>query len=190
MRVVCGKYARVFWLQLSSLLGLKDKGEEKMVREFLWRKPPHRDLKLVVVHCSATPPSADIGVAEIRVWHTRDRGWQDIGYNFAIRRNGTIEGGRDLDNDGDYFEEIGAHVAGKNSISIGICMIGGVKQGNPNIAEDNFTDAQWKALRQLLRVCRADYPKATIHGHNEFANKACPSFDVQHELREGRLQGI
>jgi N-acetylmuramoyl-L-alanine amidase len=37
------------------------------------------------------------------------------------------------------------------------------------------------ALANLLDALMEMYPNATLHGHNEFANKACPSFDVQKE---------
>ncbi|TXH52790.1 MAG: lysozyme [Desulfurellales bacterium] len=144
---------------------------------------------MIILHCSATKPTMDIGAKEIRKWHTDKppvgRGWQDIGYHFVIRRNGVVEDGRDLDGDGDIFEEVGAHTVGYNANSIGICMIGGIDAaGKP---ESNFTAEQWKALPRLLRVIKAKFPKATIHGHNEFAAKDCPSFDVQKWLKENPL---
>lgn len=148
-----------------------------------------RIISLIIIHCSATKPDMDIGAKEIRVWHTapepQGRGWKDIGYNWVIRRDGTIENGRDLDHDGDVFEEIGAHTAGYNAHSLGICMVGGINyKGQP---DSNFTPAQWKALERHVRMLKSRYPKATIHGHNEFAAKACPSFDVQKWLKDRRI---
>jgi len=84
-----------------------------------------RIIDTVIVHCSATKPSMDIGVDVIRQWHM-NKGWSDIGYHYVIRRNGAVELGRDLDKDGDVDEEIGAHAYGHNATSIGICLIGGV----------------------------------------------------------------
>tara|TARA_R110000744_G_scaffold185884_1_gene305261 strand:- start:4430 stop:4894 length:465 start_codon:yes stop_codon:yes gene_type:complete len=150
--------------------------------KWLWRTPAKRLVNKVIVHCSATPPTMDIGVKEMRQWHTSPpNNWSDIGYHLVIRRDGEIEDGRDI-------ERTGAHTRGKNKGSIGICMVGGVDSNME--AEDNFTEKQWRSLRALLLICHADYKKATIHGHNEFAAKACPSFDVQHELKNGRLSGI
>lgn len=148
-----------------------------------------RKIDLIIIHCAATKPDQDIGAKEIRVWHTtpepQGRGWKDIGYNWVIRRDGTLENGRDLDHDGDVFEEIGAHTAGYNSRSLGICLVGGINyKGQPDA---NFTDAQWKTLERHVRALKAKFPKATVHGHNEFAAKACPSFDVQKWLREKRI---
>jgi len=141
-----------------------------------------RPVNLIIVHCSDTYARMDIGAEEIRQWHTdkppKGRGWADIGYHFIIRRDATIETGRDIDHDGDIYEEVGAHVAGWNKNSIGICMVGG--KGDNGKAENNFTTAQFGSLESLIRVIKADYPKATVHGHREFqAGKECPSFDVQ-----------
>ena len=145
-----------------------------------------RKVDLLVVHCSDTYARMDIDAAEIRRWHVQDRGWSDIGYHFIIKRDGTVQTGRDLDHDGDIFEEVGAHVEGYNKNSIGICLVGG--KGDDGKPENNFTDKQFQSLETLLRVIKADYPKATIHGHREFNHaKACPSFDVQDWLKGKNL---
>ena len=141
-----------------------------------------RKVDMIIVHCSDTYKTMDIGSQEIKKWHVEERGWSGIGYHFIIRRDGTIELGRDLDEDGDIFEEIGAHTYGYNKKSIGICMVGG--KAEDGTAENNFTETQFEALKTLIKVVRADYPILTVHGHNEFANKDCPSFDVQEWLRE------
>jgi N-acetylmuramoyl-L-alanine amidase len=126
----------------------------------------------IAIHCSATRPSQDVGVADIRKWH-KAQGWSDIGYHFVIRRNGKIEKGRVVD-------AVGAHVAGFNASSVGICMVGGVSQKDFTKAENNFTKEQFAALRSLLTWVSARYPKAKVRGHRDFpkVNKACPSFDA------------
>lgn len=136
-----------------------------------------RKIDLLIVHCAATPATLDIGAKEIRQWHL-DKGWSDIGYHFVIRRNGEIELGR-------KEEKIGSHVAGHNARSLGICMVGGVNRQND--PQNNFTAKQFATLDRLLRILKAKYPQATVHGHNEFSNKACPSFDVQTWARSRNL---
>jgi len=127
-----------------------------------------REIKRFIIHCSATPPSMDIGAEEIRQWHL-DRGWSDIGYHHVIRRDGIVEGGR-------QHETVGAHVKGHNGDSIGICVVGGVNAaGDPDC---NFTYRQWESLLDLMDELMREYPESTVHGHREFANKACPCFDV------------
>lgn len=126
----------------------------------------------IVIHCSATDDSLDIGAAEIRKWHLAKE-WADIGYHYVIRRDGTIENGRE-------DELTGAHVEGYNSRSLGICLVGGVDADDGNKAVNNYTDEQWNSLVVLLRTLRQKYPKAKIQGHRDFpgVKKACPCFDV------------
>ena len=124
----------------------------------------------IVLHCSATPSTADIGAAEIRQWH-KARGWDDIGYHFVIRRDGEVEEGRPV-------EEVGSHVKNHNANSVGLCLVGGVDvRSRP---KDNFTAAQWKALKGLLADLQARFPRSFVIGHRDFPGvaKACPCFDA------------
>ena len=132
-----------------------------------------RPISHLIVHCSASPASADIGVAEIRRDHIA-RGFTDTGYHYVIRRNGHVELGR-------AESQVGAHAHGFNSKSIGICLVGGAdKKGR---GEANFTPAQLTALRAMLVVLSQKYPQAQIVGHRDTgAKKDCPSFDVAHWL--------
>ncbi|SCA57489.1 conserved hypothetical protein [Candidatus Terasakiella magnetica] len=124
----------------------------------------------IIIHCSATKADMDIDAQTIRNWHVNENGWADIGYNWVIKRDGTIEQGR-----GDNM--IGAHARGYNDKSIGICLVGGI--GANGKAESNFTFAQYEALSALLAEMKQAYPQAKIIGHCDVANKACPSFDVK-----------
>jgi N-acetylmuramoyl-L-alanine amidase len=125
----------------------------------------------IIIHCSATRPSQDIGVAEIDRWH-RQRGFLSVGYHYVIRRDGTLETGRSL-------YAAGAHARGFNHNSVGICMVGGVTEGDVNVAEDNFTDTQKEALVGLVESLTKEFPEADVIGHRQVAAKACPSFDVR-----------
>ncbi|WP_286950582.1 MULTISPECIES: N-acetylmuramoyl-L-alanine amidase [Brevundimonas] len=140
-------------------------------------------IRYLVVHAAATPPERDIGVKEIRAMHLQ-RGFRDVGYHYVIRRDGRVEKGRP-DN------VAGAHVSGFNSISLGVCLVGGIDaEGRP---EDNYTPAQYAALARLLRQLQASHPTARILGHRDLSPdkngdgkvtpnewlKACPCFDVR-----------
>lgn len=136
-------------------------------------KKSSRKINLIVVHCSATIEGEDYTVAEIRKWHLK-RGFADIGYHYVVYNDGTVHVGRDVN-------KVGAHTAGYNAHSIGVCYIGGLDKNKK--AKDTRNEAQKAALLELLKRLKALYPLATIHGHREFANKACPCFDAFKEYK-------
>ena len=123
----------------------------------------------IIVHCAATKPSMDIGAEEIRGWHVEGNGWSDIGYHWVIRRDGTIEAGRPEDISG-------AHCKDHNSGSIGVCLVGGIDEAGD--ADANFTMAQYTSLKEVLNDIRMRNTITKLSGHRDYANKACPSFDV------------
>lgn len=131
-----------------------------------------RQINKIIIHCSATPEGKDYTVAQIDQWH-RQQGFRCIGYHFVIYRDGSLHAGRPL-------AEVGAHTNGHNSDSIGICYIGGYATDGKT-PKDTRTIEQRDALKTLVAELHAQFPKAKVHGHNEFANKACPSFNVQEE---------
>lgn len=136
-----------------------------------------RNINTVVIHCTATRPnwwagkSAKQKTNEIRRWHVEDRGWSDIGYHYLIDRDGTVTEGRSLD-------RTGAHAKGHNKGSVGISLFGGHGGNVADKFEDNFTEDQNRALRDLIDKLKSDHPITKIIGHNEVANKACPTFVV------------
>lgn len=129
-----------------------------------------RRIDKIIIHCSATPEGYDFSVDQIRQWHLA-RNFTDIGYHFVIYRDGTVMPGRPV-------SLVGAHAFGYNAHSIGVCYIGGLTADSSK-PKDTRTPSQRAALKTLVAELRTKYPGATVHGHNEFANKACPSFNVQ-----------
>lgn len=130
-----------------------------------------RDIDLIVIHCSATGPDMNIGAEQIDGWH-KQKGWRGCGYHFVIRRDGSVEKGRDV-------RQMGAHARGFNTSSIAICYAGGVdNNGKP---EDNRTEKQKQSMRQLVDTLKMVFSDAEVVGHRELpgVSKACPSFDVQ-----------
>ena len=131
-----------------------------------------RDIDKIIIHCSATPEGRDVKTSTIKQWHTA-KGWSDIGYHYVIELDGSVNMGRDID-------RIGAHTRGENTGSIGISYVGGM-DANMEHPKDTRTAKQKEGLKCLISDLRSTYGDLTIHGHNEFASKACPSFDVQKE---------
>lgn len=170
-----------------------------------------RDIRGIVIHCSATPNNATLfkGAAgekgfvtpamAINEWHrargfSRDPAFRKllnpsldaIGYHFVVARNGALFTGRHID-------EVGAHVAGKNAKTIGVCMVG----------TDSFTRDQWDALRNvinsLMNMPQLRGKNVQIVGHRDLSpdkngdgvisrtewTKTCPGFAVADWLKAG-----
>ena len=122
----------------------------------------NNQISLLVVHCSDTDNKMNLRAIDIHKMHL-DFGWDGIGYHKIILRSGKIENGRP-----EFW--IGAHVKGKNSISLGVCLIG----------RDHFTKKQYRSLESVLKKWKVLYPNAKIVGHRDTGNtnKTCPNFDV------------
>lgn len=131
-----------------------------------------RKITEIIVHCSATPAGREVSVADIDRWH-RELGFRAIGYHYVVLLDGTICPGR-------QENETGAHCAGHNARSIGVCYIGGTDATTGQPA-DTRTAAQRESLLRLVGELRRRYPMATVHGHREFAAKVCPCFDANKE---------
>ena len=134
-----------------------------------------RKINEIIVHCAATQEGKDFTVQQIDSWH-RQRGFRCIGYHYVIYRDGSVHCGRPE-------SQVGAHCTGHNANSIGVCYIGGCA-ADGKTPKDTRTDAQKAALLKLLRELNAKYTVAAIHGHRDFANKACPSFDATKEYKD------
>ncbi len=122
----------------------------------------NKNISLLVVHCSDTPNNQNLSAIDLHKMHL-SFGWDGIGYHKIIKRSGKIENGRP-----EYW--VGAHVKGKNNISLGVCLIG----------RDNFTKNQFKSLERVLKKWKKFYPNTKIVGHRDTGktHKTCPNFDV------------
>lgn len=166
-----------------------------------------RKIESIVIHCAATKNGQAFEIKQIDDMH-KARGFKrdsqfvrtynpelkHVGYHRFIRIDGVVQSGRSL-------EEVGAHVAGFNSKTIGVCMAG----------TDKFTQAQFDALKSLifsllseitnkalpviedlgLQKVLKDY-NISIKGHRDYSPdlnkdgkitsnefiKICPGFDV------------
>jgi len=137
-----------------------------------------RKITEIIIHCTATPEGRATTVADVTAWH-KQRGFTTIGYHYLIGLNGEVWKGRE--------ENImGAHCQGHNEFSIGVCYVGGLAKDGKT-AKDTRTAAQTSSLMQLLKDLKLRYPGATIHGHNEYAAKACPSFNVKNWINTIKL---
>lgn len=140
----------------------------------------------IIIHCSATRAGIDFRAKDIERMH-RERNFSQIGYNYVIDLNGTIEVGRPLNING-------AHCRGYNNHSVGICYIGGLNaSGKP---ADTRTPEQKNALRNLVADICKQHDIIEILGHRDTSPdlndngivepsewiKMCPCFEVRDEF--------
>ena len=133
-----------------------------------------RAINRIIIHCTATKEGQAVTLAEVTKWH-KAKGFKSIGYHYLIGLNGEVWEGRPL-------EQAGAHTEGYNGNSIGICYVGGLDANNK--PKDTRTATQKISLLKLVKELKAKFQMATIHGHKEFSNKACPCFEVKNEFSE------
>ena len=137
-----------------------------------------RRIDLIVVHCSATRCNRPYPVTAL----IRDHGGRFgfTGYHYYITRDGTTYQTR-------HEQLVGAHAAGYNSHSLGVCYEGGYdEQGR---VADTRTPQQKRALLKLLKKLKAEHPDARILGHRDLPNvhKDCPCYDVRAELKSAGI---
>src|SRR5687767_2019571 len=94
-----------------------------------------REIKYIVIHCTATQPEAKI--SDIQAYWKNHLGWNNPGYHFIIKRDGDVIQLQKED-------KIANGVQGVNKNSVHISYIGGIdKKGKP---VDNRTKAQEDAM--------------------------------------------
>lgn len=87
-------------------------------------------------------------------------GWAGIGYHLYIRKDGSVFEGRPLDT-------VGAHTAGKNSESVGVCFEG-------NFENDKMSAAQINAGIKIVEFLMEKFPNATLVRHCDLGATLCP----------------
>ena len=144
-------------------------------------------LKYLVIHCTATPDGREVTADDIRRWHLLSvanggRGWKQVGYSNLFMLNGmnVVLVGDNGDNWVDAGE-ITNGVAGINGESKHVCYAGGVNLQNK--PQDTRTRQQKETMTEFVKHFVNEHPDILVAGHNQFANKACPSFDVPAWLR-------
>jgi len=107
----------------------------------------------VIFHHSCT----DIGsVKAFRKYHVEVKKWEEIGYHFVIQKDGVVGSGRDT-------RYIGSHAYGRNSISIGICMVGNFHNYEPTVEQIEASGNLYHALcRQYGKSLKVKFHRPHI----------------------------
>lgn len=119
----------------------------------------------IILHHSATKDSGTVSWEAIKEYHTKEKGWSDIGYHCGLEYVGdkiVFQPGRSLDLDG-------AGCVGKNSTHIQICIVGDFDAVEP-------TEEMYK---KVAHVCKRfmdmyGFGITDIRGHFSYAPKTCP----------------
>ena len=147
----------------------------------------------LIVHHSATSNNlTDYHnvVRNIYLYHTQVNGWSDIGYNYLVAPDGTIFKGRDP-GPGEQDLVLGAHFCGRNSTTMGVCVLGDYRFVEPTEASIDALESllTWKAFKDELDVLseknhplNADLP--IIAGHRQGCATECPGDELFSRLDE------
>jgi N-acetyl-anhydromuramyl-L-alanine amidase AmpD len=130
-----------------------------------------KSVDFIIIHCTATREDVDYSVDQLRRDH-RKRGFEDIGYHFYIKRDGSLTQPR-------HIYQVGAHCRPYNYNSIGVCYEGGLRaDGAP---ADTRTEAQKAKMKEVVLNLLKVFPNAVVRGHRDMKRavpKLCPCFDV------------
>ena len=145
---------------------------------------------LIVHHAAGSNTSSNWAAVVLSIWnfHVNTNGWADVGYNWLIDPNGVLYEGR-----GGGNNVIGAHFCGKNSRTMGVCMLGNLSTAEP-------TEAAMATLRKLLfwKSCDSNVNPVNqsihsgslinnISGHRDGCATECPGNNMYPKLNELRL---
>ena len=146
-----------------------------------------KKIEILCIHCTATPEGREVTPANIRSWHMSPvakggRGWDRVGYSEMIALDGSLL----LLNDYNQDDIVQSHevtwgATGINSVSRHVVYVGGTDSKLK--PKDTRTKQQLETLETYVKFMVLRYPWIKVAGHNQFAAKACPSFDTVSWLR-------
>lgn len=115
----------------------------------------------VAIHHSASLLSTNETMRDIQDLHMDTNHWADIGYHYGIDNAGSIYQGRSI-------TVRGASVAGYNTGTIGVVVMG-------NFEYDHPLDVQLSALQTLVNWLAAVFTLSHLAAHQEFNPESlCP----------------
>lgn len=113
---------------------------------------------------------------DIHKWHL-DKGWAGAGYNFLVRKDGSIYELRDL-------KYVPAHATGFNTCSIGVCFEG-------DFEKEEMGQVQINAGKELVAYLKEKYNISLVQKHNDVNNTSCPGSNFPfNEIANGQATDI
>lgn len=164
-------------------------------RTYRWPLSYSRDIKMLVVHHTALSVTGEARSGEERMralytYHSVNRGWGDVGYNFVIDEDGNVYEGKEGGN-----LVVAGHAYCNNVGTIGVALM-----GNFDIEEP--TQKQMQSMKWLLSQLADTYDidlngNVTFHGktysspvvgHGDLLSTDCPGYYVKGSMSQIRRQ--
>lgn len=148
-------------------------------------------LTYYIIHCLATPEGKEFTAKQVRDWHTlappNGRGWKVPGYSKILHLDGSWSILVPNDDNG-WIDprELTNGAVGINSISKHIAYVGGMTSDMKK-PKDTRTEKQLQWMLQDIKEMILKNADIQVGGHNQFSEKACPSFDVPAWLRSSGI---
>ena len=122
--------------------------------------------RTVIIHHAAFWDGSDgATLFNIQNLHRLTNGWADVGYHYLIGKTGIIYEGRRIN-------ARGAHTAGYNYGSVGVCLLG-------NFEEEIISIAQLQAARTTVNWLAETLQLTHLAAHKDFnSNTVCPGADT------------
>lgn len=138
-----------------------------------------REIRCIVLHCTATEYDKDFDVSDVRKWHLK-RGFRDVGYHYLVKLDGTVQIGRPIEEIGAHAVAIGDKTNYYNRYGIGIAYVGGLLHNSPFNTLLMHPDQLFSLVDVVHRLCvlyDLDV-RSQVLCHSQIANKACPCFSL------------
>lgn len=159
--------------------------QEELIR---YLQSATREITTVIWHWTANYTNqGHIGSEQIDKIH-KNRGFNEIGYHFIIKRDGSLQVGRGIN-------KTGAHVKGFNTGSVGISFVAGYKcssdkyAGVPphsEVGKESITQAQQATMFRFMKAWYTVFPGGQAWGHADFPRnkgKVDPGFSVANYVK-------
>lgn len=127
---------------------------------------------IIVHHSLSRDQSMPMDWPELRDFHMRVRGWDDVGYHYGVE----LVNGHPEALVGRFMNVKGAHSPPMNDRSLGVCVVGDFTRKAPPLLVWNFTTLLVASLCDVL-----DISTGKVLGHREVqVGRTCPgaAFDM------------
>ena len=128
----------------------------------------------IVVHSTRTKPNENLSAKDITLKH-RKEGFFHNAFHYIIKRDGTVEKGRDEEMSGAILPINQPLITNQNSIAI--ALVGGLCKHGQEL-DTNFSFKQYSSLRELVQKLKKKFNVEVVGCRNATNSNSSISFDV------------